>query len=454
MKFYNRTRELDLLNRLSKQSEQGPIMTVLMGRRRVGKTILALHHTREKPLKKFLYLFVGRKEEHLLCQEFLEEIQKNFDIPPIGNITQFKDIFLLILELSKREPITVIIDEFQEFYHVNKSVYSDIQKTWDLAKYTQDSPHKLHVIFIGSIYSLMHKIFEEEKQPLFGRADKILRVNAFSIETIQEILQDYDILTPESLFNYFVMTGGMPKYMDALLQEGGQSLDDLLEGILQKDSLFLREGQNLLIEEFGRDYVTYFSILELISQGKTSRGEIESFLSKDIGGYLQRLETDYAVIHRHRPITSKIHTRNQKYKITDNFLNFWFRFIYRYRSALEIENFSYIKALVQRDYSTYCGPILEDFFRKKLAETGNFNTIGAYWEKDNRNEIDIVAINDLDQKILICETKLNKSKINIHQLEEKSKSLLEHYPNYEPTYLALGLEDVLTDGKKLLGSSD
>lgn len=438
MKFYNRHQELELLDKLEKQAHHEGIMTVLTGRRRVGKTMLALHHAQGK---QFLYLFVGRKDEQLLCQEFLEEIKKTFSIPIIGEIRCFKDIFALLLEIAKKKSFTLIIDEFQEFFQINPAVYSDIQKLWDLNKYRI----KIHVIFIGSIYSLMHKIFEEDKQPLFGRANRILKINAFSIQTTTSILKEKKLLSPENLFNFYVLTGGMPKYLDIFFKEQAHNFQDMIDSILQKDSLFLNEGKNILIEEFGKDYLTYFTILELISQGKTARTQIESLLEKDVGGYLQRLEFDYAVIVRHRPIHAKINTRNQKYKIVDNFLTFWFRFIYRYRTAIEIENFAYVKHIVKRDYRSYCGPFLERFFQLQLAETGKFNQIGSYWERDNQNEIDVIAINDLEKCILIAETKINKSKISIRNLEKKSLALLKHYPNYTPTFLSLGIQDIHAD---------
>lgn len=436
MKFYNRQHELQVLEKLEQDANDKGVMTVLTGRRRVGKTMLALHHAKNR---RFLYLFVGRKEESLLCQEFLEEIKKQFQLPIIGTIQHFKEVFALLLEIAKKEKFTLIFDEFQEFFQINPTVYSDVQKLWDINKHSI----KLHIIFIGSVYSLMHKIFEENKQPLFGRSDRILHIKAFSLKTLAAILKDHKILNANNYFNFYVMTGGMPKYLDLLLNEKAQHLDDILHAILQKDSLFLTEGKNLLIEEFGRDYLTYFTILELISEGKTARGEIESLLGRDIGGYLQRLEQDYAVIMRHRPITAKIHTRNQKYKIIDNFLNFWFRFIYRYRTAIEIENFSYIKNIIKRDYSTYCGTLLERFFQQLLAETSRFNQIGSYWEKDNQNEVDVVAINEMEKRILIAETKLNKSKINLKKLEIRAQSLLLHYPRYIPIFLALSIEDAL-----------
>lgn len=436
MKFYNREQELQILESLGKQANNTGVMTVLTGRRRVGKTLLALHYVSDK---RFLYLFVGRKEEHLLCQEFLEEIKKYFHYPVIGEIKYFKDIFALLLEIAKKEQFTLICDEFQEFFHINPSVYSDVQKLWDLNKNTIS----LQVIFIGSVYSLMHKIFEDNKQPLFGRANRILQLKPFSPQTMATILKDIHIFNAESFFDFFVITGNMPKYLELFLAENVKTRDDMLNVILQKDSIFINEGKNLLIEEFGRDYLSYFSILELISQGKTARTEIESLLEKDVGGYLMRMEEDYALISRHRPINAKPHSRNQKYKIRDNFLNFWFRFIYRYRTAIEMENFSYVKNIIIRDYSSYSGPILGVFFQQLLANTGQFNQIGPYWEKDNSNEIDIVAINDMEKKILLVETKLNKAKINLKNLEISAISLLRQYPDYTPTYMGLSTQDAL-----------
>lgn len=436
MKFYNRSQELKLLKQLDTQGLSEGTMTVLIGRRRVGKTLLALHHAQGK---RFLYLFVARKEEHLLCQEFLEEIKKQFTIPIIGEIRYFKDVFALLLEVAKKENFILIFDEFQEFFQINPTVYSDLQKLWDLNKYLI----KLHVIFIGSVYSLMHKIFEDEKQPLFGRANRILQIKPFSMETTATILKENALFNTENFFNFYVLSGNMPKYLDIFFKDSVNDFDDMINTILQKNSPFLNEGKNLLIEEFGRDYLTYFTILELISLGKTSRFEIESLLEKDIGGYLQRLESDYAIITRHRPIHAKINTKNQKFKIADNFLNFWFRFIYRHQTAIEIDNFLYIKNIIKRDYSTYCGPLLERFFQNLLAETGQFNRIGSYWEKGNQNKIDVVAINDMNKTILIGETKLHNSKISLKTLMDRATPLLAEYPDYKPSYLALGVEDAI-----------
>jgi len=184
MKFYNRTNELTILSTMYKQASASSKMTVITGRRRVGKTLLATEFIKDSPA---LYFFVSKKSEVLLCAEYLSQIKKSFSVPVIGKISSFKEIFELVLQLSEKKHFTLIVDEFQGFYHINSSVYSDIQKLWDLYKHKTS----LNLILIGSIYSLMNKIFMNSKEPLFGRADRILSIKAFSVYEVNNILSDY-----------------------------------------------------------------------------------------------------------------------------------------------------------------------------------------------------------------------------------------------------------------------
>ena len=149
MQFYNRKQELDILAKLRQQTVQTARMTVLTGRRRVGKTKLALEFAKNH---KHLYFFIAKKTERLLCQDFLAEIKKVFSVPIIGEIRSFKDIFALLLELSKNEQFTLILDEFQEFHTINTAIYSEIQHLWDINK----DQSQLNLICIGSVYSLIN----------------------------------------------------------------------------------------------------------------------------------------------------------------------------------------------------------------------------------------------------------------------------------------------------------
>ena len=290
MKFYNREKELELLHRIERASQTSSKMTVIVGRRRIGKTKLV-----QKAFDHKLYFFVAKKNEALLCEEFIPIIQENLNIKVHGQFIKFRDLFEFLLEQSKVQPFTLVIDEFQEFLTINNSIYSDMQNLWD----TYKDSSKMNLILSGSVYSLMNRIFEDKKEPLFGRADHKIHLKPFTITTIKEILQENaPKYTHDDLLAFYILTGGIAKYIEIFVDHHAFTLSDQLDLIFDEYSLFLEEGKNLLIEEFGKGYTTYFSILSLISSSKTTRSEIEGTLEKNVGGYLDRLENEYlSLIH-------------------------------------------------------------------------------------------------------------------------------------------------------------
>ena len=292
-------------------------------------------------------------------------------------------------------------------------------------------------------FSLMTKIFENSKEPLFGRATQRIHLKAFDISTLKLILNDYSPnYTNEDLLAFYLFTGGVAKYVELLVQAKAFTFEDIVNVVLAENSLFLEEGKHVLIEEFGKEYGNYFSILSLIASGKTSRVEIESIMEIQTGGFLDRLEHDFGLLKKVRPFYSKPNSRIVKYSIEDNFLSFWFRFIYKYRSAVEVGNLDYIKEIVIRDYSTYSGKILEKYFVEKLKSEKKYNAIGTYWERNNQNEIDIVAVNELEKKVLFGEVKRNSDKINLVILTAKAQNLVAQFQGYQITYSGFSMDDM------------
>lgn len=435
MKFYDRNIELEQLDKTRLISKSNAQMTIITGRRRIGKTSLIMKSVDNY---KMVYLFVSRKSEALLCEEFILEIQNKLGIKVFGEIKSFSELFEFLMQFAEKQHFTLIIDEFQELMNINSSIFSSLQKIWDSYK----NKSKIHLIISGSVYSLMVKIFENSKEPLFGRANDRIFLKPFDTQTIKAILSDnYPKYSNFDLLTLYIVSGGIPKYIELLIDKKIYDHKSIINEIFKENSIWLSEGKNLLIEEFGREYTIYFSILSLLASFKTSRNEIESVLQKSIGGYLDKLENDYNIIKSVRPIFAKKNSRNQKYFINDNFLNFWFRFIYKNSSAVEIGNFKYLKSIVERDYETYSGRFLEKWFRDKLAITGNFSQISSSWDKKG-NEIDIVAINELDKYALIAEVKLNKSKININALKTKALTLKDDLKGYDIDFASYSLEDM------------
>jgi len=435
MKFYNRKDELNILKRADRLKEKQAIMTMIIGRRRVGKTTLALQ---DFSTEKTLYFFVSKKNETLLCQEFSQEIEEKLSVKIIGEIKKFEELFEYLLELGKREAFTLIVDEFQEFYKINESIYSSIQKLWDLYK----NRSRVHFIACGSVYSLMKKIYEDKKEPLFGRADFKIDLKPLKVSVLKEILQDHNAYSPTNLLDFYVLTGGIAKYIELFVLYESLDEQSMIAEIVSQNSLFLDEGKNRLIEEFGKEYGTYFSILSLIASSKTSKSEIESILEKNISGHLSRLENDYNIIKSVKPMGSKVNAKIQKYEIVDNFLAFWFRFIFKYSSIVEAEGYERLRAIIHRDFPTFKGRFLEKLFIELLKEKQIYTSIGNYWERGNLNEIDIVAVDEIDKKILLCEVKLSKRRLNRDELVRKSINILRKYKGYKVEYKLLSVDDI------------
>ena len=436
MKFYDRKQELSLLRQIESRSALTAQMTTVTGRRRIGKTTLLKKAFEQTPM---LYFFVAKKNETLLCEEFTGEVNEKLKFP-LGNFQKFADLFKALMQLSENINFTLVIDEFQEFTNINPSVFSEMQNSWDSMK----EKSKINLILCGSVYSLMKRIFEQSKEPLFGRATNKIVLNPFTISTIKEILNDlHPGYTKEDLLAFYMVTGGVAKYIEQLVIRGAFTREHIMDAIFLQDSYFLDEGRDVLIDEFGKDYGNYFSILSLLASSKTDRGALESILNISVGGYLDRLEKDFSIIKRIRPFMAKEGSRNNVYRIEDNFLNFWFRFIYKYRSAVEISNLDYVKNIVQRDYETYSGIILEKYFRIKLIESLQYSDIQRYWNNKGENEIDIVAINEYEKTAIIAEVKRQKDKISLKILREKAKNLVnKELSGYRIEYRALSIEDM------------
>lgn len=439
MEFYNREKELESLAEIKKMSENGGQMTVLTGRRRIGKTALLMKSCSGQPT---LYFFVTRKAEAMLCNEFADEIRKQLG-EACGSFTSFGKMFEYLMLLSKRLTFNLVIDEFQEFDRVNASVFGEMQHYWDLHK--DDS--RMNLLISGSVHSLMHKIFEDRKEPLFSRAGRILRLKPFGTATLKQILADHQPdYTNEDLLALYTFTGGVAWYVELFVKYNALTFTKMLNLIARDDAPFLNEGKNLLVEEFGKDYTIYFSILECVARGLTSRSEIEAYLGgKDVGGYLSRLENDFFILAQKRPIYAKPSSRQIRYFITDNFLAFWFRFVHKYQSFIASGNVEQLKEIIRRDYPTFSGLMLERYFRNRFIEEGTYTRIGGYWNRKGEDEIDIVAVNEMERRIDFVEVKRTADRINLGELKEKARHFLsatnEMY-GFDVAYKGLSMEDM------------
>lgn len=432
MKFYNREKEQALLGEILASSRCEARMTVITGRRRIGKTELSMRCGDDT----ILYFFVARKAEALLCKDFAQEIEEKLGVP-VGWPDSFAVLFRFVMRLSQTRPFTLIIDEFQEFLRINPSVFSELQREWDLNK----SQSKLNLIISGSVFTLMKKIFEDYHEPLFGRANQQIRVKPFSTEVLKTILSDFNPhYTSEDLLALFAITGGVPWYVSLLMDKRRCEKDSMLGYLTEENSPFINEGKNILIEEFGTDYTMYFSILTCIAGGLKTRSELENELKEtNIGSYLIRLENYYGLIEKHQPIFTKEKAKRMRYTLSDCFLALWFRFFYKYQYLIANDALPQLDMLVRRDYDSFSGFMLERYFERKLRESGRYTRIGKFWDRKGEHEIDLIAVNEIEGFVEVYEIKKQNKRYNEQALATKVEYLLQNCKELHGMKMTMGI---------------
>lgn len=436
MKFYGRNQEVERLLQLDRQSEQTAVFTLLIGRRRIGKTTLVKQAFADKPM---LYFFVSQKSEQLLCQELQQTVEAVLGLHLYGRANKFADILRELMIYSEQNHVTFMVDEFQRLYDINPAILSEIQDVWDSHK---DKAH-MHLIACGSVYSMMLKIFRDKKQPLFGRATAEIRLQPFSTALLKQILSDYNPeYTSEDLLALYTISGGVAKYVELLMDAHAVNKDKMIDAVCQNGSVFLNEGTELLVGEFGKRYQVYLSIMQLIANSMTTQSQIDSVIGGNNGRYLATLEEEYNLIHKVRPMFAKPNSQGIKFALYDNFLTFWFRFVESNRSIVEMGKSDLLKETVNKGYDQFSGLMLERYFRQLYAEKERVTEVGHWWDKSGENEIDLIAIEKLDKRVTIGEVKRNEKKISMQTLEEKCANIRSHFRGYQVQFVALSLGDM------------
>ena len=441
MRFFDREQEFEKLRKIEELSHEVAQFTIITGRRRIGKTEMVKKYFENRTM---LYFFVARKAEADLCDIFVDEIRTKLGIPMLNSKgMSFAAVFKFIMELSLTQHINLFIDEFQDFYRVNPSIYSDMQNIWDSYK------NKAHINFIvaGSVNTLMNKIFKDKKQPLFGRQTDTIHVRPFKPSVLKEIMSEYCPNYKKSdILALYTLTGGVAKYVELFIDKKKFTEKKMLDMFFERDSYFLPEGKNMLVDEFGKDYGIYFSILTLIAQGKNTRSELESALNiKELSGYLKNLNEEYGLISKMQPVYEKSSNKNVHYAINDQFLKFWFRFVYKYTHIIESGGNEGLKRIVDRDFTTVSGKSLESYFNELLKESETYTRLGYWHDRKGENEIDIIAEDELDNKIEFIEVKRQAKNFDESVLRAKSELFFKavgSFKGYKIIYRGLSIDDM------------
>jgi len=414
MKFYNRQRELELLDLLYGSR---PALLVLTGKRRVGKTELIKQFMKDR---KSLYFFVdSNKSIEILMTEFNHLLKDGLGLPDYFQVYE-TETFLDFLT-TYEEDVVVAIDEFQRFLKIHPSFITQLQKYWDL----RSDDCQLFLIISGSSIGMIKKIFIEEGAPLFKRADNILTLKPFTIREVFEMLGDIGIKDMDEKLDLYLLFGGTVYYYRLFEKYRCTGFADALEKLIFNEFAPLgNEVREILIEEFGREHATYYEIISAIARGQCSLSEISDMShvsANSLAPYFYELIDLLGIVEHRIPVTDvPKKSKRGRYFLKDNFFRFYGYFIYPMLSQYMSGNYTTLMKRVLQEWKSFAGWAFEDVCRELLVEEliVEYPKIGPWWDRRG-NEIDVVGINYEENKLLLIEIK------NMELSEDSARKILK-----------------------------
>ena len=403
--FIGRKKELQVLNETFRKP--GFQMTVIYGRRRIGKSRLITEFIKDKKASYYISTMTSLNDNiKKWSAQFIKDI-----VPDMAG-AEFEDLenfFRFIASMCKDEKIVIALDEIPYIAESDDSFLSRLQVAID----TIFSSTNIYFLICGSAISFMEKEILSEKSPLFGRRSNQIFLKPFDYIESSEFTPNYSY---EEKAIVYGVTGGVAKYLT--LFDDSLSLDqNLINNYFDSSGYLYEEPLNLLTQEF-RSINNYNTVIEVCADGANKVNEIadKAHLSTAALSYLLNGLMTLGIVSRITPLTEKENKRKTLYEITDGMYRFWYTFIPSAKAAIEMDRgdvfyYSYVKDKLH----LFMGKVFEDMCRYyTLAHglDGNLNclvtNVGRWWGSGydhTPTDIDVVGIDATSKKAVIGECK-------------------------------------------------
>ena len=419
--FIDRDQELEFLE--SEYHRDGSSLVILYGRRRVGKTALVSRFMKNK---KALY-FLSSEESEIQNRSIFKDLVADFaenELLKNAVITKWGLVFKALIDYKMDEKKIVVIDEFQYLGRSNPAFPSVFQRIWD----TMLKDSNIMVILCGSLISMMEAQTLNYDSPLYGRRTGQIKLKQIPFSHYKDFFPQKD---KKELIEYYSITGGVPKYIE-LFYESENIYRAIEQNVLAKSS-FLFDEPNFLLQKEVSEIGSYFSVIKTIASGNQKLSKIAAALELKQTGLTRYLKTliNLDILEREVPITEENPEKSKRglYKIKDNFMLFWFKFIYPNLSYIESGNSDLaMKKIHQNLIDGHISYVYEDVCIEEMWRLNkqnrwdfHFDKVGRWW--NNTSEIDIVAIDSSGNDIIFGECKYWGNKVGIdvlNKLEEKA----------------------------------
>lgn len=423
--FIDREQEMETLQ--NEYERKGSALVVLYGRRRVGKTTLISEFIKDKNA---LFFLASEESEAQNRNAFKEKVAEFTDSDLLRNaeIKNWDVLFKSIMDTPfDRKPV-IVLDEFQYLGKANPAFPSIFQRIWE--EILKD--REVMVILCGSLISMMESQTLAYNSPLYGRRTAQIRLKQIPFGYYHEFFPSKN---RKELIEMYAVTGGVPKYIE-LFSESKDIYSAIQKCVLNRSG-YLYDEPHFLLQQEVSEVGSYFSIIKAIAAGNTKLSAIASVLEIKATSLTKYLKTliDLDILEREVPITEESPEKSKKglYKIKDNYLRFWFAFVYPNMSFIESGQsrivMSKIRKSLVRNHTAF---VYEDVCKERMWDLNGegawpfyFSKLGRYW--DSKNEIDIVALDPDGGNIVFGECKYWQEPVGIsvlRDLEEKAKMVL------------------------------
>ena len=368
--FLNRVDSLAALERWWADSSRQPL--ALIGRRRVGKSWLSRRFADSKPA---VILVAEQLPAHTQLSRFADTLEPVLGVRP--DLPDVPSLFRVLFRLARQRRVLAVIDEFPWLLGTSAEEAQRILSAV-LAVMEDERDHsRLKLILCGSQVAQMEALFSE-RNPMHGRLHQ-LQARPLDFADARLFLS---ALNPVEAFERFAVTGGMPMYLDRL--GVGTLRDAVCAGVLHRDAPLFSEGRRIVDQEL-REPRVYFAILEQMAGGARAANEIGQRASLEVNvvtKYLHSLE-ELRLVSRDDPFGAAAKSRSGRWRLDDNFLRFWFRFVFPYQADLEsgLRPEALFDAEIAERIADHVAPVFETWCLQWLRANGigGASRFGAWW---------------------------------------------------------------------------
>ncbi len=420
--FIGRKKELNSLEDVYEKTGFG--MTIIYGRRRIGKSTLIREFIKGKKAIFYTATKVGAERNlELFSKQVLDVLDPTYSDVTFPSVESILDIITKKVEEEKKKTV-LVIDELPYWAEKDESLLSIFQKYID----TMWLDKNIMLILCGSTLSFMEKKVLSEKSPIFGRRDSQIKLEAFDYKESALFVPDY---SAEDKAICYGVTGGVAKYLS--LFDPQKSLDDnIVRLFFNNDGYLFDETKNLLTQEFS-DITLVNNIIEQVASGENALNIIAAKVKEKDSTVLYSLEKlmDVGLIEKKKCITEEKNKKKTQYVLKDHMFKFWYQFIPKAISIIELgQGKIYYEKVVKPQIHSFMGSVFEDMCRYYVLEQGvkgAFGTFitetGTWWgveqliDEEGKKyqqaaDIDVVGISSVDKKAVIGECKFKNVKID------------------------------------------